>query len=279
MMRRKGLMMAFLGVLAGGFVTGATAAVYTEDFESGWAPGAEVGTHPDWYSEPTRGPWVNQGVGVAGSTGLSPGRREFTWTAHPFSWSDPGFTGVVMQMDYQAAAAASPSGPFDDDRLGWVKKATSVNRADNFLVDMDEGIIRAKWDNVNGSERKIPLATLPAVIPDAWYRFRVEFTKLTATSARIDVSLTELDELGTPGNVILTVALPDTNALPVADLPNPALFTTAPLYATYKSYLDKSPGGADNAYLEVIPEPASALILGAGAVLLISCRKRRPAVR
>ncbi len=52
-----------------------------------------------------------------------------------------------------------------------------------------------------------------ALAANTWYRFRVEFTKLTATSARIDVSLTELDGTGIPVSEVASGSILDTATL------------------------------------------------------------------
>ena len=55
---------------------------------------------------------------------------------------------------------------------------------------------------------------LPELLDNAWYRLRAKITKLTATSARIDVTLTELDGSGTPVGVVATGSIGDTDLLP-----------------------------------------------------------------
>ena len=59
--------------------------------------------------------------------------------------------------------------------------------------------IEGYWDGVNVADKRPHFVDLPALGANTFYRFRAEFTKLTATSARIDVSLTELDRPAIPG--------------------------------------------------------------------------------
>jgi len=197
----------------------AQAAEVCEDFETGYTLGAELRTHADWFYEAgNSGPLVQAGIGVNGSIGLTNGDRAFTWVANPFSWNDPALTGVVFQMDYQTDAA----GTFDDDRLGWSISDTDDSSDNIFGVQMDPdgtgagGNIECYWDGDTFGDNggRTSIVDLPALSGNTWYRLRAEFTKLTATSARIDVELTELDAAGNPGGVVAGGSIPGTDLLP-----------------------------------------------------------------
>ena len=66
------------------------------------------------------------------------------------------------------------------------------------------GNIEAYWDGATFGDNggRTSIADLPALTGNAWYRFHVDITKLTATSARLDVTLTELDGSGNEGAVV-----------------------------------------------------------------------------
>ena len=148
---------------------------------------------------------MTAGNGVAGSTGLTAASAIFTWTAHPFDWNAPDFLGVNVQMDFQTDG----SGHFDDDRVGWMISDDSTSSNNIFGVQLDPGgsgpsgyNIEAYWDGDTFGDDggRTSIVDLPALTANAWYRLRAEITRLTATSARIDVTLTALDASGTrPG--------------------------------------------------------------------------------
>jgi len=230
-----------------------------EDFETGYTLGEELRTHDDWfYDDANSGPLVQAGIGVNGSIGLTNGDRAFTWVAKPFSWNDPALTGVVFQMDYQTDAV----GTFDDDRLGWSISDTDDSSDNIFGVQMDPdgtgagGNIECYWDGDTFGDNggRTSIVDLPALSGNTWYRLRAEFTKLTATSARIDVELTELDAAGDPVGVVAGGSIPDTDLLPNTtdnEIPNPAYFTADTMWPVYKNY-DAVEGTADNTCFEVI---------------------------
>ena len=224
-----------------------------EDFESGFA-GANVGDHADWFDGGS-GPVATAGNGVAGSVGLAPSGAIFTWTAHPFDWNAPDFVGVNFQMDFQT----NGSGQFDDDRVGWMITDNDVNSNNIFGVQLDPGgggqNIEAYWDgNTFGDDGgRTSIVDLPVLTANAWYRLRAEITKLTDTSARIHVTLTELDASGNEGSVVANGTLDDTALLPNTagnEIPNPAYFT-GPIWPAFKNH-NGTVGYADNACYEVV---------------------------
>jgi hypothetical protein len=196
----------FMVIAAIGCVGVAQAETHTEDFDSGYSLGQTIGTHTDWY-DGGNGPTVNSGVGVVGSVGLTEASSIFNWTAHPFSWSE--VTKVIIGLDFQTDG----SGHFDDDRCGWTINSGSVNSADFFGAQLDhpDGGIVTYWRNSSGSRVQTPIVAFGDLKASTWYRFRNEITKLTSTSARLDVSLDELDAAGNPIGSPLTGTVEDTS--------------------------------------------------------------------
>jgi hypothetical protein len=218
-----------------------------EDFEAGYTLGQRVGTHADWYDN-NAGPLVNSGIGVAGSIGLAAGNGMFTWTAHSFNWNDPSFQAVIFQMDFQS----SSSGLFDDDRVAWMID-TGVSSANCFGVQLDhsDGGIATYWRNSGGTRVQVAIVPLTSIIASTFYRLNMKITKLTATSAKIEVTLTQLDSNGNPTGTPVIGSIPDTSLLETVNLPDTKYFTATTMYPTYKNY-DTQPGNADNAYYELI---------------------------
>jgi hypothetical protein len=228
-----------------------------EDFEAGFTLGQTIGAHPDWFDGGS-GPDVTAGYGVAGSAGLAAASAIFTWTAHPFDWNDPNFVGIILQMDFQTDG----SGHFDDDRVGWMIRDDTNSSDYIFGVQMDPGgsgpsgyNIEAYWDGDSFGDNggRTSIVDLPVLSANAWYRLRAEITRLTATSASIGVTLTELDAGGDPGAVVASGSLPDTDLVPGTagnEIPNPAYFT-GPMWPAYKNYTT-APAPADNAYFEIV---------------------------
>ena len=220
-----------------------------EDFDSGFTLGETIGTHAEWFDGGS-GPVVTSGNGVAGSVGLAPASAIFTWTAQPFSWNDPDMRGVNFQADFQTDS----SGNFDDDRIGWMITDDSTSSDNIFGVQLDhtDGGIVTYWRN--GTTRIqdpiVPLTALTDTKADTWYRFRAEITKLTATSARIDVSLVELDGSGNPTGTPLTGSVADTSTWP-GGTPNTTYFTADTMWPAYKNFSAVT-GYADNVCYQVI---------------------------
>ena len=162
-----------------------------ENFDT-YTPGSTIGSYDDWF-DGGNGPVVTAGNGVDDSVGLAAGNNIFTWVAHPFDWNAADFQGINVQMDFQTDG----SGHLDDDRIGWMITDNSVSSSNIFGVQLDPGEsgynIEGYWDGVSSDDRRPSIVDLPTLSNSTWYRFRAEITKLTATSARIDVTLTELD--------------------------------------------------------------------------------------
>jgi hypothetical protein len=230
----------------------APAAPVCEDFESGYTLGSKIGTHADWYDN-GNGPVVNSGLGVGGSVGLAPGNNIFTWTAHPFDWNASDFTGVMVQMDFQTDG----SGHLDDDRIGWMITNSSSSSSNIFGLQCDPGgsgyCIEGYWDGVSSDDRRPHIVDLPALSADSWYRFRAVITRLTATSASIDVTLIELNASGDSVGVAAFGSIANTAALG-DDEPNAKYFTAAALWPAFKNYTSAG-ANADNACYEVFAAP------------------------
>ena len=212
-----------------------------EGFDS-YTPGSNIGSYDGWFDGGS-GPVVTDGIGVAGSVGLAPSGSIFTWTAYPFDWNDPDLMGVVVGMDFQTDG----SGHFDDDRVGWMIRDDTNSSDYIFGVQMDPGgsgpsgyNIEAYWDGDTFGDDggRTSIADLPVLTGNAWYRLRAEITKLSATSARIDVTLTELDASGNPGAVVASGFIADTDLLPDTaqnEIPNPAYFS-GPMWPAFKNH-------------------------------------------
>lgn len=237
-----------------------------ETFESGFSLGQMIGSHPDWFDGDV-GPSVNAGIGSGGSSGLTPGENVFIWAGHPFDWNAPDFQGLTLQMDFQT----NEEGKFNDDRIGWTINNADINSDFVFGVQLDPGgtdqNIEAYWDGdtIGDDGGRSSITNLPALPANAWYRLRANISKLTATSARIDVSLTELDAGGNPGGVVASGSIPDTSLLPNTpenELPNLVYFT-GPIWPAFKNF-SYAAGSADNACYQVhsgapIQPPAATL--------------------
>ncbi|MDY6990237.1 MAG: DNRLRE domain-containing protein, partial [Thermodesulfobacteriota bacterium] len=240
-----------------------------EDFETGYPDPSYIGDHLDWYAGDGsgNGPSAQSGIGVGGSVGLTNSGTIFTWigtapTDHEFNWNDPTLAGVIVGMDFQT----NSSGGFDDDRVGWMITKTSTGSDNIFGVQLDPGgsgqNIEAYWDGdtFGDDDGRTSIVDLPALSSNAWYRFRATITKLDpATSARIDVTLTELDGFGNEGTVVASGFIEDTNALPntgTDEIPNPGYFTPTQMWPAYKNH-SGTDGNADNAYFEIVTGPAN----------------------
>jgi|GEM_PF-2515260 len=256
------------------------ATVVCEDFESGYTPGTELRTHADWFYESgNSGPVVTSGAGVDGSIGLSNGERAFTWVAHEFNWNSPDLLAVWFQMDYQTDA----SGTFDDDRLGWSISNTDDSSDWIFGVQMDPGgggaggNIETYWDGDTFGDDggRYSIVDLPALSGSTWYRLKGEFTKLTATSARIDVTLWQLDASGDTVGQVVSGTVPDTDLLPGGtgeELPNPGYFTATSMWPVYKNF-SNTDGAADNTCFGIVTgapglDTLTVSVIGSGSVEL-----------
>jgi hypothetical protein len=240
----KVLVLMVVGAMA--LAGAAQAQIHTEDFESGYNLGQNIGSHEDWY-DGDAGPTVNSEIGVAGSVGLSNANNIFNWTAHPFNWNE--VTKVIIGMDFQTDGSSH----FDDDRCGWTINSGSVNSADFFGTQLDhpDGGIVTYWRNSSGSRVQTLILAFGDLKASTWYRFRNEMTKLTSTSARIDISLVELDVTGNPIGSPLTGTVEDTSVWP-GGAPDNKYFTASNIWPAYKNY-SALEGAADNAYFEIVP--------------------------
>jgi alkaline phosphatase len=230
------------------FTTSLPSQPNTEDFESGYTIGQKIGTHPDWY-DGGGGPTVTSGIGVGGSVGLAPANNIFTWTAHPFVWTE--VNKVIIGMDFQTDGSAH----FDDDRIGWMISSTSTDSSNIFGVQMDPGgsgyNIEGYWDGVSAADKTPGIVNLPALSANAWYRLRAEFTRLTDTSAAIDVELWSLDSGGNPIDLVAGGSIPDTSTLG-SDAPHSKYFNATTMWPAYKNYTAAG-APADNACFEIVP--------------------------
>ncbi len=237
---------------------------YSESFESGFTIGSKIGSNADWY-DGGNGPVITSGNGVAGSVGLAAASNIFSWTAHPFNWNDADFLGVILQMDFETDG----SGHFDDDRLGWSLYNNSVSSDEIFSVQLDPGgsgyNIEGYWLNASNTKVYPSMVSLPTLPGNTWYRFRAEITKLTATSASIDVSLTQLDGSGNPTGTPITGSIANTADLGT-NAPNSKYFPSGDIWANYKNYTSAA-APADNAYLEIVKAATGPEIIVTGIPL------------
>jgi len=240
-----------------------------DDLETGYTLGQMIGTHPDWF-DGGAGPVVASGMGVGGTIGLQPAANIFTWIAKPFDWTVADFAGVAIQMDLETDAA----GVLDDDRVGWMITDNDVDSDFIFGVQVDPGggaddgapagtlRLEGYWDaQINVTEDRRPEIDIltGTLTPNTFYRLRAEFIKLTATSARIEASLIEIDGAGNPmpGAPVLSGIIADTSALG-ADAPDPAYFT-GPIWPAFKNFTAAG-ANADNPCVEVLAQSSNTTV-------------------
>ena len=233
-------------------VRAASTGLICESFDAGWTDGAKI-DNTDWYSN--NGPTIEQNEGVAASWGISPSGNIFIWRSKSFSWADPSFESATFQLDFETDGSAQ----FDDDRVGWQTTNSNVGSDYIFGVQLDNagGHLRIDgyWDHVAGDDAGRPeIASLDGLLAaNSWYRLEAVFTKLTATSAKIDAELWALDASGAPVSLTASGSIADTSALgSTAPNASPALayFTTATLYPAFKNHSGAA-ANADNACYEV----------------------------
>jgi len=234
---------------------------FTEEFESGFTAASDVGEHPDWFDgSDDNSSQITAGIGCGGSNGLAPGMSIFTWTAHPFDWNYPSFLGIIFQMDFET----DDSGNFADDRIGWMVTDSDTDSSSffGFQLDPDYGSglnIEGHWEDETSDDRRPSIADLTNLTkPDTWYRLCAEITKLTATSAKIEVTLTELDTSGYPVAVVAAGSIDDTSLLG-DDAPDAKYFTAEKLWPAYKNSWNTD-GAADNASFGIIEKFAFVVI-------------------
>jgi hypothetical protein len=259
--------------------------VYTEDFESGYNDGDNLSLYyPEWWasSSGVDSPVVEYGNGVAGSVGLGQHSRAVRWNKHAFDFSDPNITGVVMSADFETVWEAESypfpiKTPFDDDYLGWMTDEYSTSSNDIFGVYLEGNEIRTRWRIIgSGSSASHTIGTLS----DDWnyltfYRLRIEYSKVGTDSVRMDVSVTELDDNGMPGNVIGTafVDVDEYNAGQSYTKQVNLAQLEGPMWLGFKNFNSGSPGNLDNIYLEIIPEPGTAILLACAGLVLLKRRR------
>lgn len=234
---------------------------FLEDFENpaiypiGWHL---RDTDPWWGQSGTSDdPIIQAGAGVGGSVGLSAAARNFHWVARPFEWKDPTIAGVIIRMDFQTPGNTGDSyWPFRD-KIGWTTNQFSTDSAEWLQIELYKNQIRGSWKNASGSDRTPTIVTYdvtPGVTPmtaNTFYRAAFKLTKLTMTSAKIDVSLHTINPDGTTGSEVISGTIADTDALG-SDTPNPALFTAPAMWPTYRNYNNGASAKCDNAYFEII---------------------------
>ncbi len=99
-----------------------------------------IGAVTGWYAG-AGGPTAI-GSCVAGTNGLGTSSDMFTWPAHQFTWTDASFQKIVMQLDFKT----STNGYFDDDRIGWMIRPSSISSDSIFGVQLDPvGTVRIAY--------------------------------------------------------------------------------------------------------------------------------------
>ena len=230
-----------------------TTGMICESFNT-YTPGSTIGSYTGWY-DGGAGPVVTAGNGVASTVGLAAATNIYNWTAHSFNWNDPTFLSVTFQQDFRTDG----SGNFDDDRLSWTINGTSTSSNNQFGVQLDHpnGGIVTYWSNLIGGTKIndviVPLTAggTGGTQASTWYRFQAEITKLTATSASIDVTLTELDAGGNPTGTPFIGSIADTSALAAGHTPAADYFTPTMMYPSYKNYTTAA-APADNPCYEMV---------------------------
>ena len=238
-------------------------ALTCESFDS-YTPGSRIGLYSGWFDDGS-GPLVTAGIGVAGSVGLATDNNIFNRTAtlHSFNWNAADFQKIILQGDFQT----SSTGTFDDDRLSWTIDAASTSSNNQFGVQLDPASIVTYWSNViGGSKIYSPIAQLSSLPINTWYRFHAEITKLAATSARIDVTLTQLDGSGNPTGAPITGSIADTSGLSAGQTPAAGYFTPTTMVPSFKNYNTIS-GAEDNICYEVVTSAPTPAITITGAPL------------
>ncbi|MCX6880093.1 MAG: Ig-like domain-containing protein [Verrucomicrobia bacterium] len=224
-------------------VAGSPGTTAYEPFES-YANGTLLSAVSGWW---TQGAYtVISGGGVNGSAGIGTDGGSFilNWQGQPFQWSTlAAGTKVAMTMDFQTSASGNK---FDDDRVGWtVDAASNTTSANQLALQLDVAGMECYWD----SNRTV-LNPLSGIKFSTWYRFNVEYTKLTATSAGIVGTLTELDASGNPIGTPYVGTIADSSAAPYSA---PAgRFTSTYQWPSFKNY-SATGGNADNARFTITP--------------------------
>ncbi len=214
-----------------------------EPFET-YASGTLLSAVSGWWTQGTY--TVISGGGVNGSKGIGTdgGSQILNWQGQPFQWSTlAAGTKVAMSMDFQTSATGNK---FDDDRVGWtVDAASNITSPNQFALQLDVAGMECYWD----SNRTV-LNPLSGIKFSTWYRFNVEYTKLTATSAGIIGTLTELDASGNPTGTPYVGTIADSSLAPYS-APT-GRFTSTSQWPSFKNY-SATGGNADNARFTITP--------------------------
>lgn len=242
-----------------GSATAFAGKVVTEDFEKGYTDGEPLRANAAWFfDEAKETPTSEDDAGLGKSFGVSNGDREFTWIAQPLTFGDPKLVSITVGGDWQTDA----EGKLDDDRAGWSISKEKDSSDNTFGVQMDPGgsgeggmNIEAYWDGATFGDDggRASIVDLPKLKADTWYRLRAKFTKLSATSVKIDVTFTELDADGKPTGDVISGSIADTSKLSDEaenKIPNPGYFTAETVWPLLKNF-SNCEGGFDNAFLEV----------------------------
>jgi len=280
-MKRTSIVGPFAVLLAVGLFAGQVRGApitYTESFSTGWANNARIGANPDWDDD-NDSVRVRNNAGMPSGWGLTNGNLAFTWRARPFTWASlvDGWGYVSFGMDFQAG----PTNRFDDDRMAWSTSGDPTDSSLHFGAQLDtqaDGGFATYWRNASGTRVQIPIiaATNASFVSGAWYRALTQITRLTATSARIDVSVVRLDASGNPvPGTMLTGSVADTSALPSAQQPASYYFTGTTYYPLYKNYNPSAAAGnADNVVFTYnVPEPTTLGLLALGGLAALHRRR------
>jgi hypothetical protein len=199
--------------------------------------------------------------GVNGSGGVSFGSWIFNWKAQTFQWSTlPDGTKVAMSLDFQS----SPTGKFDDDRVGWtITPDASTSTGSQLALQLDN-TTEGGMVFYHNLTRTPVLNALSGIKNSTWYRFNVEFTKLGVTNASIVGTLTELDASGNPTGAPFVGTI--TNTATFANPPSNTLFTATQQCPSFKNH-NPAAGNVDNATFTITP-PATPTV--AQYVIVIS---------
>ncbi|MCC6395704.1 MAG: metallophosphoesterase, partial [Bacteroidetes bacterium] len=255
-MKHSLLLLLLAGLLLFG---GAAALSQTTETFDGMTTGQRIGAQTGWYDGGT-GPTIGATSGVNSSKGLGTSASVFTWTANAFNWNDAAFTSVTLGLDFQS----SGSGTFDDDRVAWTISSTDLGSEYEFGVQLDNSSgnnLTTYWRSNIASDTRVqtPIVALTGIANNTWYRLRATITKLTSTSASIDVSLQRLDASGNPTGTPLTGSVPNTSTW-AGGAPDNAYFTATSMWPSFKNH-NTLAGAADNAYFEEGPGPDFSLIV------------------
>jgi hypothetical protein len=96
------------------------------------------------------------------------------------------------------------------------------------------------------------MADVTGVVAGAWYRLRLEVTKLGVSSASLAATLQALDSGGNPGAIVASGSIANTAAiLPDTLRPHSRYFSSSSAYPSFKNFSDEV-GAADNAYAQIV---------------------------